>query len=141
MIQRIQTIWLFLVAVFGVLFTQIPIYVASIAGNVVKRFEPDESLLLFASSIAVAVLALICIFLFKKRVLQFKLSVIGFLACVGLIALEVWQIEEFKESNSLMKGSYFWGSLLPIAMAVFFIIAASRIRKDEKLVKSLDRLR
>jgi FtsH-binding integral membrane protein len=141
MIQRIQTVWLFLAAIFGFLFTQVPIYVASIAGNVVKKFVPTESLLLFASCIAVALLALICIFLFKNRLLQFKLSVIGFLASIGLIALEVWQIEGFKDSNSIMKGSYYWGSLVPIAMSVFFIIAASKIRKDEKLVKSLDRLR
>lgn len=141
MIQRIQSIWLLLAAVFGVLYTQVPAYILSVAGNVVKKFEPTESLLLFAVSIAVALLALVTIFLYKKRTLQFKLSIIGFLASIGIVALEVSQVNNYASSVPLSKGSYYWGSLLPIAMAVFFILASSGIRKDEKLVKSLDRLR
>jgi hypothetical protein len=53
----------------------------------------------------------------------------------------VWQISRFQADNSILKGSYYWGGLLPIAVMVCFILAASAIRKDEKLVKSLDRLR
>jgi hypothetical protein len=141
MIQRIQSIWLFLAAVLGFLYTQVPVYILSIAGNIVKRFEPTESLLLFALSIAVSLLALGCIFLYKNRTLQFKLAVVGFLASIGIIALEVSQVSGYESTVPLSKGSYYWGSLLPIAMAVFFILATSGIRKDEKLVKSLDRLR
>jgi hypothetical protein len=141
MIQRIQSVWLFLAALLGVLYTQVPIYILSVAGNTVKKFEPTESLLLFAVSIAVALLALGCIFLYKKRTLQFKLAIIGFLASIGIIALEVTQVSGYENTVPLSKGSYYWGSLLPIAMAVFFIMASSGIRKDEKLVKSLDRLR
>lgn len=141
MIQRVQSIWLFLAAAFGFLYTQVPAYVLSIAGNIVKKFEPTESLLLFAVSIAVALLALICVFLYKKRTLQFKLSIVGFLASIGIIALEVSQVNGYETTVPLSKGSYYWGSLLPIAMAIFFILASSGIRKDEKLVKSLDRLR
>lgn len=141
MIQRIQSVWLLLAAILGFVFTQVPIFVGSLVGNVVKRFLPTESLLLFAISVAVSLLAIACIFLYKNRPLQLKLSIIGILASVVIIAIEVWQISRFEAENSLLKGSYYWGSLLPIAIMVCFILAASAIRKDEKLVKSLDRLR
>jgi FtsH-binding integral membrane protein len=141
MVQRIQSIWLLLAAILAFVFTQVPIFISTIAGNVAKRFFPTESLLLFALSVAIGLLAVACIFLYKNRPLQLKLSIIGILACVILIALEVWQISRFEADNSILKGSYYWGSLIPIGAMVCFILAASAIRKDEKLVKSLDRLR
>ena len=88
-----------------------------------------------------ALLAAVCIFLFKNRNLQFKLSIIGVILSIALIALEVWHIEGFKKTNVLAKGSYYWGALLPILMAILFVMAARGIYKDERLVKSLNRLR
>jgi len=141
MIQRIQTIWLFLAAVCGFVFTQIPLYVATTSLNVTRKFVATESLLLFAAGIAISLLALATVFLFKNRPLQFRLAVAGIFASIGLIALEVWQIEVFKTANETSKASYSWGSLLPIAMVIFFWLAGSGISRDQKLIKSLDRLR
>lgn len=141
MIQRKQSLWLLLAAICGFVYTQVPMYTATLADNVIKRYLPTESLLLFALTIATVGLALVTIFLFKNRPLQLKLSLLGILLASGIIALEVWQIEKFKEQDFLLKGTYYWGSLLPILMVVFFIMATSGIRKDQKLVKSLDRLR
>ena len=101
----------------------------------------QENLLLFAISIATALLAATIIFLFKNRPLQLKLSSLGLFLSAALIALEVYLIEQFKTSNQLSKATYAWGSLVPIAMVILFILAIVHIRKDQKLVKSLDRLR
>jgi hypothetical protein len=38
-------------------------------------------------------------------------------------------------------GSYWIGSVLPLVADVFLILAILAIRKDENLVKSMDRLR
>jgi hypothetical protein len=38
-------------------------------------------------------------------------------------------------------GSYQLGSVIPVVVAVFLILALRGISKDEKLVKSMDRLR
>ena len=141
MIQRIQSVWLLLSAICGLALTGVPLFVGTLANNMVKQVLATESLLLFAVSICLAALALACIFLFKKRTLQFKLSIAGFVASIVLIALEVWHIEKFKTANTLVKGSYYWGGLFPIAMAIFFMLASRGIYKDERLVKSLDRLR
>ena len=141
MIQRVQTIWLLLAAVAGFLLTQVPIYVGSLAGVVARKYSATENLLMFALAAVAALLGFIAIFLFKNRKTQLRLTTIGIFVSIALIAIEVWQIGSFGEANPTLKGSYYWGALLPIAMMVFFIMAASNIRKDEKLVKSLDRFR
>jgi drug/metabolite transporter (DMT)-like permease len=141
MIQRKQTIWLLLAALMGFLFTQIPLFIAKLADGSEKKFSAPESLILFAFGIAVALLAVFTIFLFKNRPLQLRLTIIGILASLAIIGLEVWQLDQFKQNNAVSSGSYYWGSLFPIASLLFFALAAGGIRKDEKLVKSLDRLR
>lgn len=141
MIQRIQTIWLLLAAIAGFLITRVPLYQGALAGQAIKRYFATESLLLFAVAIIAALSALIAVFLFKNRSAQIKLTIFGILASVTFIALEVWQADNFATSNGILKLSYLWGALLPVAMIFFFILAAIGIRKDNKLVKSLDRLR
>lgn len=141
MIQRKQTIWLLLAALCAFLITRIPLYVGKLVGEVINEFSATESLLLFALAIVMALLGLINIFLFKNRPLQFRLSLLGLLLSAVFIALEVWQIDVFKEDNGLLAGSYYWGALLPIATGIFFMLAAIYIKKDEKLIKSADRFR
>lgn len=141
MIQRVQTIWLLLAAIAGFLITAVPLYQGTLAGQAVKRFFADQNLLLFAVAIIAALSALTAVFLFKNRSVQMKLVIFGILVSVAFIALEVWQAENFGKSGGILKLSYLWGALLPVAMILFFILAAINIRKDNKLVKSLDRLR
>jgi hypothetical protein len=141
MIQRIQSVWFLLAAVCGFAMSQVPLFIASFANNVTKNVVATESLLLFALSIAAALLAVFCIFLFRNRSLQFKLGIVGVLLSLLSIGLQVWQIEQFKATNALVKGTYYWGGLLPIAMTIFFILASRGVYKDERLVKSVDRLR
>lgn len=142
MIQRIQSIWLILAALCGFLLSQTPLFVARLANQVIKRLLATESLLVFAVAMGTSLLAVFCIFLFKNRNLQFKLTITGVLLSVALVALEVWQVEAFRTANAnLLKGSYYWGALLPMLMVIFFILASRGIYKDERLVKSLNRLR
>ncbi|MGI8635414.1 MAG: DUF4293 domain-containing protein [Segetibacter sp.] len=141
MIQRVQTIWLLLAAIAGFFTTQIPLYAGMTAGEVSKKYVATESLLLFATAIIASLLAVIAIFLYKNRGTQMKFTSLGIFVSIVLIALEVWQIGSFQQTAGILKGTYYWGALLPIAMAIFFVLAAINIRKDNKLVKSLDRLR
>lgn len=141
MVQRLQSVWLLLAAVCGIALTKIPLFIGTLSNNQIKLVLATESLLLFALSICLAALALFCIFLYKKRPLQFKLSVLGVIVSILLVGLEVLHIEGFKTANLLVKGSYYWGGLFPIAMVIFYFLAARGIYKDERLVKSLDRLR
>jgi peptidoglycan biosynthesis protein MviN/MurJ (putative lipid II flippase) len=140
MIQRIQSVWLLLAALCGFAFTQVPYFFVNLANNITRKVLATENLLLFALSIALACLAAACIFIFRNRKLQFKLTVTGVLLSIGLIALSVMTYGNYPATDVLAKGWY-WGGLLPIAMTIFFMLAARGIYKDEKLIKSLDRLR
>ena len=141
MIQRIQTLWLALAAICGLGMSQVALFKASLQNASVKEIFANESLLLFAAVIITALLAVACIFLFKNRTLQFKLCVTGIFLSAGLIALELYQVEQFKSHNALIKGAYQWGALIPLLMVIAYFMAARSVYKDEKLVKSLDRLR
>jgi hypothetical protein len=141
MIQRIQTIWLLLAAGCGFLMSEAPLYKASLPNNIVQTVIATDNLFLFALLIGAAILSLACIFLYKKRPLQFKLTVVAMLLALLLVVLEIWKVSNYRSSVTVLKGTYQWGGLLPIAMMVFLLMAARAIYKDEQLVKSLNRLR
>ncbi len=141
MIQRIQTIWLAIAALCGFAMARVPLFKATLADKTVRNYLASESLLSFALIIAIACLAAVAIFLYKNRPTQYKMALGGALLSLVVIALQVYAVEDFKKSVPLFQGTYSWGGLLPIAMAIFLFMASSAIRKDEKLIKSLDRLR
>ena len=141
MIQRIQSLWFLLASVAGFLTYQLPLWEGRLMENGVKKFNATDNLLFFALTIAISILALATIFLFKNRQLQKKLSVIAILVSLGLIALEFYFVNDFKTTLNLSESTWKPGALMPILIAIFFFLALQGIRKDEKLIKSLDRLR
>ncbi|MBC8034044.1 MAG: DUF4293 domain-containing protein [Chitinophagaceae bacterium] len=141
MIQRIQTIWFVLAAAAGLSMTQLSIFNATVAANTRQEVLATQSLLLFSVIVALSLMAFACIFLFKNRTLQFKLAVTGVIGSIAAVAIEVFFIEQFKTEKGITVGTYQWGALFPILMIIFFFLAARGVYKDEKLVKSLDRLR
>jgi hypothetical protein len=136
-----QSVWLLLTALCGFMTTETALFKATLANNVVFSLMATGSLLLFAVLIGIACLAAIGIFLFKKRPTQFKLCIIGIILAILAVALEVMKVENYKTATPMVRGTYQWGGLLPVLMIIFLIMAARGIYKDEKLVKSLDRLR
>ncbi len=142
MIQRKQTIWLLLCAIAAFFFIRIPLYIAKLADSSSKYFSTTESLPLFTMGAVGGLLALVSVFLFKNRKMQLRLCSVGLVSTFGLLALEVQRMNGFKNDNPLPTTvAYYWGALLPMAMMVFFILAIVNIRKDEKLIKSLERFR
>ena len=141
MIQRIQSIWLLIVAVAAFATYTLKLYIGTLPNGTTKEFLLADNFLLVIFIIALGVLAIIGIFLYKKRKLQFRLSVIGVILSIAFLFLEYMKVEDFKKENGIVSGSYQIGALLPIVMIFFFILAARGIYRDEKLVKSLDRLR
>jgi hypothetical protein len=142
MIQRIQTLWLIIVALTAFATSRLTLYVGRLPDNTEFPFLLSANLLLAITIIILGILALICMFLYKNRKLQFKLSVIGLILSIGFLFLEYYIVENvFKPSKNIETGSYQIGALLPVLMVVFYFLAARGIYKDEKLVKSMNRLR
>ncbi|MGZ5134984.1 MAG: DUF4293 domain-containing protein [Flavitalea sp.] len=141
MIQRIQSLWLLIVALTAFATYTLTLYIGKLADGTERRFMLADNFLLVIIIILLGALAIVCIFLFKNRKLQFRLSVLGVIFSIGFLFIEYLKVEEFKQTNKILSGSYQPGALLPVIMIIFFILAARGIYKDEKLVKSLDRLR
>jgi hypothetical protein len=80
------------------------------------------------------ILSLVTIFLFKDRKLQIRLCLIGIAVSI-LILLFYWlEIKNVKGTISLT-------ALFALAIPVSYFMAFRGIRADQKLVKSLDKLR
>jgi hypothetical protein len=80
-------------------------------------------------------LGFITIFLFNNRKLQLKLCYLGIFLTIGLLALYFLELTHF--ANSVVA---LW-CLFHFAILACYIMATRGIWKDEKLIKSMDRLR
>ena len=136
MLQRIQTIYLLIAALAsGVLSMYLPYGID--AEGVAHYANEDFFLLgLFLGSSA---LSLISIFMFKNRKLQFVLGRVNILLNFILLGVLVyWSLTVSGETHVSEKGI---GMVIPIISIVLLVIANKAIRRDEDLVKSVDRLR
>jgi hypothetical protein len=138
MIQRQQTLWLLLATIAAILSFMFPFLVGKEMRNGVeidKVLKADSDFILVILTSASLVLSGVTIFLYKDRPLQIKLCILGILLSVAIIALYILQM------NKVTKPILALFSVLPFIMLIGYYMAFRNIRKDEKLVKSLDKLR
>ncbi len=146
MIQRIQSIWLLLASLVaaGVFYTDV--YRAQIvkeAGVLTEHLRVAAHFPSLLVAVLMALLPLVAIFMFKNRKKQRSMVWGSVLVTVGFIALNLMRISNFNNNIALQvtSGTYYIGSVLPVVVLFFLILAIRGINKDEKLVRSLDRLR
>lgn len=142
MIQRIQSIWLLLAAAAAFLTLKFSFYsgnklVASTNTEVYQLLTARSNIMITIISAGVGLAALIGIFLYKNRKQQFRIVLIALLAGIVNIVLFFLETRKFVAGE----GNYDLTAVFAFAVPVFLILALRGIRKDEKLVKSLDRLR
>lgn len=140
MLQRIQTIWLLLASICAFLTMKLSFYSGNILVNNQKQFQSltaatPGNLILLVLTVAVAIAALVVIFLYKDRKMQLKIA----LAVVGLAIVNIFLFVTATEK--FVEGTYDLTAPVVIAVPVFVLLAIRGIYKDEKLVKSVDRLR
>ncbi|WP_039054275.1 DUF4293 domain-containing protein [Sphingobacterium sp. T2] len=154
MIQRIQTIWLLLatVVILGLFIFPYLNYDLEDLGkklfvtgeySAVNNESVKQNILQTLGTIVVALVPLITIFQFKNRKLQIKLI---YLSIALVVLLGVWMY--FTATSTLQLISQSFGAnnigvgffLLPVAI-ILLAMALGGIRKDEKLIRSADRLR
>lgn len=136
MIQRIQTIYLLLAFItMGILSFVFPLE-TNAAGEKVFFTDHTVDLILFGLS---AILSIVTIFLFKNRKLQFVLCRLNII--LNLILLGLFVYHSLSLSGEVATSEKGIGMFLPIFSIVFLVLANKAIKKDEDLVKSVDRLR
>lgn len=136
MLQRIQTIYLLLAAIIsGVIIFFVSLW-NNEGGNPIYVEEVMPALVMFLVSAAIS---LVTIFLFKNRKLQFVLGRVNIILNFFLLGVFVyWTLTVPGEMQISEKGI---GMFIPVLSIVFLVLANKAIKKDEDLVKSVDRLR
>jgi len=106
-----------------------------VVGNLIEKSLPLSILL-----IAVPVLFLLAIFLYKKRKLQIRVTVFSTLLLIGAFLLMMFYI--FYTGRKLEAELIFNIKLtFPIIGAIFGYLAFRNILKDQLLIKSYERIR
>lgn len=138
MIQRQQTLWLLLATLAALLSFMFPFATGKVIENGAetdKFIYAGSHFLLLILTGATLVLSSVCIFLYKNRKQQQQLCLLGIILSLGILVLY------FLEMNKLIKATPALFSILPFIVLFSYIMAWRNIRKDEKLIKSLDKLR
>ncbi|MDZ7607952.1 MAG: DUF4293 domain-containing protein [Cyclobacteriaceae bacterium] len=92
--------------------------------------------------IASALVALYSIFQYRRRMFQMKLGALNAFLMMALIAAATYLIYNGENAiGSSEKGAFRIGYFLPLAAMIMNSLANRFIKRDENLVKSVDRIR
>ncbi|MCK9422294.1 MAG: DUF4293 domain-containing protein [Bacteroidales bacterium] len=158
MLQRIQSVYLSVVALSSILLFFFPLatYYNEIQGNYkffiygITCMDPEPKVqfsTLFTIPLIILVvvsfiLTVITILIFKKRTLQIRFCAFNVLVNIVLIIVIFFFYATKIKALTLIEPDYnYAGMIMPLVSLVFLILASRAIRKDEALVKSSDRLR
>ena len=161
MLQRIQTVFLSLIILLMVLFCIFPVWASSPGsdGMIYQLYalflfkgpaeDPNAGSWIFwpysisgILAVLVIIFAAIEIFSYKRRMKQVKFGALNSLLLAAILILSIWFANNGAgEWTTENPGNYSLGVFFPAA-AIFLNLFANRfIRKDEELVRSMDRIR
>lgn len=157
MIQRKQSIFLLLAALCGALTFLFPVD-SFMRGDQAFEFRTTGFFMAdgtrvvdaaakvpFAPVIAlVSVLLIVVVFLYKNRSRQLLLTRIANLITIAVVVflfITDNSVRSYLAQGGRVENTYGISAGLPLLMIVFILLAESGIRKDQALVKSMDRLR
>lgn len=151
MIQRLQTLFLFIVLVCSIMYFIFPIAHIILPDNTIPIkicgfYCLDEKTLnnnfisgwyLMTLAIINSLTTLISIFLYKKRMLQIRLNIFNIFIKLGFFTM----IFFFLHQSKIIDYHISILIILPIVEVILTILAIRLILRDEVLVKSIDRIR
>ncbi|HYJ64409.1 MAG TPA: DUF4293 domain-containing protein [Parafilimonas sp.] len=135
MIQRIQTVWLLLASACAFLTMKFAFFVGTNAQTPFNEFNATNNMFLLILSSILGTLCLFNIFIFKQRKLQLWLCIIAIIISGLNIYLYFIDKKDYPTSNLALT------SVFAFLIPIFLILAVRGISKDQKLLKSMNRLR
>ena len=157
MIQRIQTVYLFLASAVMVLINWLPLVKFTIKNNETENLVDfttfgienninDVAIYVTTYPIAIitfltAVLSFIAIFMYKNRTKQKNVALISLFLSLMFYAIFIiywWYLKDF---ISTTQTTISYGLAIPAVSLILNMLAAKAINADEKLVRSTDRIR
>lgn len=150
MLQRIQTLYLLLVVILGVLLCFFaPVEFLVPGGTSYVGLLAFSKWPLAVLTVSIPVLALLIIFLYRRRLLQARLCIVNVVLCLGYYGMLALYTAYIVKGYEMLGGGYLpaadwyltvWASL-PLVNVVLSMMAVRRILKDEALVRAADRIR
>ena len=136
MIQRIQTIYLFLAfVVTGIVPFLFPLWTMS---DGKEYFFVQNQIYVILLGLTTT-LSLVSVVSYKKRQNQFVIGRLNIVLNLILLGLFVYRLLSVSGETEVSEKGI--GMFLPIVTIVMLVLANKAIKKDEDLVKSVDRLR
>ena len=156
MIQRIQTLFLLLAVIMGIMMFFFP--VASFVSDLnyfklymydLKNMVPNSEITfgfttilpLLLVNVAIIVLSGYSIFLYKKRITQVKIVRFCMLLTIFMIVGIFFLYPNLIENQVEVTTEFGFSAYIPLVSLLFLYLANRYIIKDERLVRSIDRLR
>jgi len=139
MLQRIQSVWLLLAGAFAATTFRFPFYRGTVKPGITslatQELNAQSTLLLTIGTALVCGLAFVIIFLYGNRKGQLRFSIVGLLLSLALLALYFIFLRSYADGVMALSCIFYF------AVPVCFILAIRGIVRDEKLIRSMDRLR
>ncbi len=153
MIQRIQTLYLFVAFVLMLMLFFFPLAEILSGEGQLYTFRFDglyyaghESVYIqtippiILLSVIVAI-TFISIFLYRRRITQMRINFFNMLLMLGYAGLVYFYIQEFSNTLDSELVRYKLFDAFPFLAAIFTYMAIRAIGKDEALIRSIDRIR
>jgi len=155
MLQRIQSIYLFLagLVIFALFLFPLAhnLYINGVPSSIsVEGVYQDTGgqqthvqtfTALIAGTAVAGILPFILIFLYKNRKQQIMLCYAYIFVLIGYVYWQVQTVKSVADVSAFKTSNFGIGVLLSSVSIVLVLLAAKAIQRDEKLVKSADRLR
>ena len=145
MLQRKQTLWLFIAALLNAGVFYFGLYSYHVMENGVdmaKMMRVNDHFPLLLIALVMTLLPLITLFMYNNRKRQMRMSFVSILAIISFVSLTLSRVTNLSKLVPPPTNESYWiGAVLPVIALVFLFMAIFGIRRDEKLVKSVDRLR
>jgi len=153
MIQRIQTLYLFisLILIMSLFFFPLSEILSSEGQLYTFQFDGlhyiDHETVYIQTippiillSVIVAI-GFVSIFLYKRRIVQMRISFFNMLLMLGYAGLSYFYITDFSKHLEAEAVNYQIVGAFPFISAIFTYLAIRAIGKDEALIRSIDRIR
>ncbi len=156
MLQRIQSLYLFFVFVFAVLFAVLPMaYFPAEMADMPLRLSNHHlffnaipeltgrwmGIALLVFFILALVITVYTTFLYKRRLHQIKMGKLNIFVHIAMILVAFFFLDNIRNQVHDAGFSYGAGIFFPIVSLILILLANKAIRRDEELVRSADRIR
>jgi Domain of unknown function (DUF4293) len=140
MIQRKQSLYFLIVSILIVVLYFVPLGTIASDTADIPVYLKNLGVMQFLAYV-IGFIGLVCIFLFKNRPLQIKIASLNLILSFALVAWLV--VEYFFKTDIEAKGDIVisFSILIPLLIMFFIYLSIQAIRKDERIVQSMNRLR